>query len=107
MYVRLYKVYRFSCFFLLMTQPKLFLDHDVASWKSVHLHHIRASFLQLAERFHEVLLEINSQKFLVRVQAGIKKLEHFEVIAVKGCIELCVKTIRMLKRIVTSLYFEY
>lgn len=90
-----------------MTQPKLFLETNETSWKSVHMHHVKATFMQIAERFHEVILEINSQKFLVRVQTGIKKLEQFEVLAVKGCIELCVKTIRMLKRIVTSLYFEY
>lgn len=90
-----------------MTQPKLFLDTQEVSWKAVHLHHIKATFTQIAERLHEVILEINSQKFLVRVQTGIKKLEQFEVLAVRWCIELCVRTIRMLKRIVTSLYFEY
>lgn len=90
-----------------MVQPKLFVSAQEATWKSVQLHHVKATFMQIAERFHEVVLEINSQKFLVRVQTGIKKLEQFEVLAVKGCIELCVKTIRMLKRIVTSLYFEY
>jgi len=52
-----------------MTQPKLFLENNEATWKSVHLHHIKATFMQIAERFHEVILEINSQKFLVRVQA--------------------------------------
>jgi hypothetical protein len=90
-----------------MTQPKLFVDYTPDTWKSIHVEHIKASFLQIAEYVHEVILEINSQKFLVRVQTWLKRLEHFEVLAVKWCIELCVKTIRMLKRIVTSLYFEY
>ncbi|MBP6256670.1 hypothetical protein KA405_02890 [Patescibacteria group bacterium] len=51
-----------------MTQPKLFVDYTPDTWKSIHVEHIKASFLQIAEYVHEVILEINSQKFLVRVQ---------------------------------------
>lgn len=90
-----------------MQQPKLQGISEHGVWKTVHLHHIKAFFVEVAERIHEVVLEINSQKFLVRVKAGMKKLEQFEVLAIKGSIELCVRTLRLLKKIVTSLYFEY
>lgn len=90
-----------------MQQPKLLDASDVWFWKSVHLHHVKASFLEIAERVHEVILEINSQKFLVRVKAWLKQLEQFEILAVKGCVEICMSTLKMLKRLLTSLYFEY
>lgn len=50
--------------------------------------HIKASFNKINESAHEVVLEINSQKFLINIKAGLQKIEHFEVIAVKGMIEL-------------------
>jgi hypothetical protein len=90
-----------------MQQQKLLTHNDIGARKSVHLHHIRAHFVEIASAIHEVVVEINSQKFLVRIKAGLKKFEQFEVLAVRGCVELCLRTVRLLRKIVTSLYFEY
>lgn len=56
---------------------------------------------------HEVVLEINSHKFLIAIKIGMKKLEEFEILAVKGFVEIGMKVVRLLRRIVSVLYFEY
>jgi len=37
----------------------------------------------------------------------MQKLEQFEIIAVKGFVEIGMKVVNLLRRIVTVLYFEY
>lgn len=69
--------------------------------------YIKATFTAISDSVHEVVLEINSNKFLISLKAGLQKLEQFEVIAVKGFVELGMKIIRLLKRIVSALYFEH
>jgi len=68
--------------------------------------HIKANFVKVGESLHEVVLEINSQKFFINISAGLEKLEHFEVVAVKGIVELWVKVMKLLKKVVSILYFE-
>ena len=67
---------------------------------------VQASFTKLGEKMHDVVLEVNSQKFLIRIKTGLQKLEQFEVLAVKWFVELGVKVLNALKRIVTVLYFQ-
>ena len=74
--------------------------------KSVTHWHIKALFTAVAEQMHEVVLEVNSHKFFINMKAWLKRLEQFEVIAVQGCVEVCVKVVRLLKRVVSTLYFE-
>jgi len=90
-----------------MQQLRLVNPSKLTFEKRVSYSHISAEFKKLKNAFHEVVLEVNSHKFIVNMKAGLKKIEQFEVIAVQGCIELWVKVIRLLKRIVTTLYFEY
>ena len=75
--------------------------------KVVSLDHITASFSGISEGVQDVLLEINSNKFLIRMQAGLEALSSFELIAVQWCVEIGVKFMRFLKRLVSVLYFEY
>jgi hypothetical protein len=75
--------------------------------KTIQLDHIKASFAQIDQWMQEVILEINSNKFLVRIQAGIQQLIHFEVIAVRGFVDLSMRFMKFLKRLVSVLYFEY
>lgn len=51
--------------------------------KIVQLDHIKATFANIEAGMQEVVLEINSNKFLIRMQAGMQSLSHFEVLAVK------------------------
>lgn len=89
-----------------MQQLRLVSDH-YGEHKEVMFEHIKASFQKMTESLHEVVLEINSHKFLINFKVGLKKLEQFEIIAVKGFIDMGMKIIHFLKRLVTSLYFEY
>jgi hypothetical protein len=89
-----------------MQQLRL-LSNDAVIYKSMQSEHIKARFKKVGDRVHEVVLEINSNKFLIQIQAGFQKLEHFEIIAVKGFIEIGVKVVNLLRRIVSSLYFEH
>lgn len=75
--------------------------------KYVDLEHIRATFNQISKKTHEVVVEINSNKFLISIKAGLSKLESFEIVAVKWFIHVCVKTIQFLRKLVSSLYFEH
>ena len=78
--------------------------------EKIHKHssrdHIKANFVKVWDSIHEVILEINSQKFLINISAWLQKIEHFEVIAVKWIVELWVKVMRLLKKVVSILYFE-
>lgn len=75
--------------------------------KKISYSHISAQFKNIKDALHEVVLKINSHKFFLNIKTWLKKIESLEVIAVKWCIELGVKVIRLLKKIVTTLYFEY
>ena len=77
------------------------------SVKHLDVDQIKATFTKVTDKAHEVMLEINSHKFLINIRAGLKKLEQFEVVAVKGFVELGMKVVAFLKRLVTVLYFEY
>jgi hypothetical protein len=91
-----------------MTMQQLrLLSNETVVYKSMQSEHIKARFKKVGERAHEVVLEINSNKFLIQIQAGFQKLEQFEIIAVKGFVEIWVKVVTLLRRIVSSLYFEH
>ena len=89
-----------------MQQLRLVTDADYGR-RTLQLDQIKVTFTKAANAIHEVVLEINSHKFFIQIKAGLKSLEHFEIIAVKGFVELGMKIVRLLKSIVTKLYFEY
>lgn len=80
---------------------------DAIVYKTMHTQHVKAWFKKVADWVQEVVLEINSNKFLITIKAGLLKLEQFEIIAVKGFVEVGMKVVNLLRRIVTALYFEY
>lgn len=71
---------------VIMQQPVLFDSKTVNS--KIDMQHVSATFTKIADKMHEVVLEINSHKFLLKVKAGVEKLEHFEVLAVKGFVDI-------------------
>ncbi len=89
-----------------MQQLRLVTNVDFSS-RTLQMDQVKATFTKVANAVHEVVLEINSHKFFIQIKAGFKSLEHFEIIAVKGFIELGMKIVKLLKNIVTKLYFEY
>ena len=66
-----------------MQQMKLLSNNSFHQVRTVSFQQIKARFVRMGEKLHEVILEINSNKFLINIKTGCKKLEHFEVVAVK------------------------
>jgi len=87
-----------------MQQQALLAKQDLQ--RSFDTEQVQASFTKLWEKMHDVVLEVNSQKFFIRIKTWLASLEQFEVLAVKGFVELWVKVLNALKKIVTVLYFQ-
>jgi hypothetical protein len=83
------------------------LNETINLDKNIIIDNIKANFVKIGEDMYDVLLEINSNKFLLRIEATMSKLESFEIIAVKGFVDLTLNVYKILKRIITKLYFEY
>lgn len=90
-----------------MQQLRLVSEGTPTVQKTLTLQHIKAEFKKITQTLHEVVLEVNSHKFLIAIKTGLKKLEQFEILAVKWFIEVGMKVVRLLKKIVSVLYFEY
>ena len=88
-----------------MIQSKL-LVFDKAIYKSFTNENINAFFYKIWDNEYEVLLEVNSNKFLIHIKTAMKKIEQFEILAVKGFVELSLGLLRLVKQIVYKLYFE-
>ena len=91
---------------VLMQQLKLFMCDNV-SCKTVNIESIAAAFRRVWDSTYEVILEINSNKFLILFQTTMNKIEQFEVLAVKWFVSVSKNILKTLKRIVYKLYFEY
>lgn len=66
-----------------MQQLRLVHPSKLTFEKRISHSHITAEFKKIKHAIHEVVLQINSHKFLLNVKVGLKKLEQFEVIAVQ------------------------
>lgn len=64
---------------------------------------IRAVVTQYSGSAFEVLLEINSNKMLIAVQGALDAIEEFEILAVKGFVELSKSFITTIKKLVGHL----
>ena len=87
-----------------MQQPILLTPTSLN--KSFELEQVNASFTKVNDTMHDVVLSVNSHKFLIRIKTGLQKLEQFEVIAVRWFVEMGMKILNTLKRIVSVLYFQ-
>ncbi len=99
---------KFYYFYVHIMYQETLLRHSDLQ-RSLQDQQVQASFTtltSLGEKMHDVVLEVNSQKFLIRIKAGLQKLEKFEVLAVRWFVELWVKVLNTLRRIVTVLYFQ-
>ncbi len=87
-----------------MQQPVLLTPTSLN--KGFELEQVNASFTKVNDTMHDVVLSVNSHKFLIRIKTGLQKLEQFEVIAVRWFVEMGMKILNTLKRIVSVLYFQ-
>ncbi|MFZ5341577.1 MAG: hypothetical protein ACOZBL_03345 [Patescibacteria group bacterium] len=51
--------------------------------KKVDFENIKATFWKVTDNLYEVILEINSNKFLIHFDIAMNRIEQFEIIAVK------------------------
>ncbi|HOG15110.1 MAG TPA: hypothetical protein PK674_00840 [Candidatus Absconditabacterales bacterium] len=76
----------------------------LSSVKSIDLEGVRAEFTELVEGSYDVVLEINSQKFLIRLVNDGDSIQNFEIIASKGFVsDLTNSLIFALRNLVESL----
>ncbi len=89
-----------------MQQLKLFSEQNNIQ-KQVKFESISAAFTMIADKTYEVMLEINSNKFLIHFTTTMNKIEKFEIVAVKWFIDMSVSIMKTIKKIIYKLYFEY
>ena len=67
---------------------------------------VSAVFKCIEDGVYEVLLQINSNKFLIHMKTAMNRIEKFEILAVKWFVNLSMSLLRLLKNVVYKLYFE-
>lgn len=83
------------------------LNTDVMSARVVALDGIKAMFTEIVGGEYDVVLEINSQKFLIRLLNNSDCIENFEVIATKWFVyDLTNNLVLTLKNLVQCLRFR-
>lgn len=89
-----------------MQQLRLFMD-EICFSRTISFESISAIFTAIGNNMYEVILEVNSNKFLIHFWTAMNKIEKFEIIAVKGFVDVSVSILRTIKKIIYKLYFEY
>lgn len=79
------------------------IDSWATDTRTIAVEGIRASVMQNDQGKYEVLLEINSNKMLIAMQGALDYIEQFEIIAVRGFIELSTSFIQTIKKLVWHL----
>jgi len=78
----------------------------ILSQQSINFDNIRATFTNTAENFYDIVLELNSNKFLINIEAISDSIEKFEILSTKWFVELSNKIIMMLKNLVQHLLYR-
>lgn len=86
-----------------MFQTPLLSSHQENPASTISIDGIKASITQKCESSYEILLEINSNKMLIAMQGALDMIETFEIIAVRGFIELSTSFIQTIKKLVEHL----
>ena len=87
-----------------MYQAALFTQ-DTLDKHTIQGNNMKAIFEEKDEGKYDVVLEINSHKFLISMKPGWNSLEEFEVVAVKGFVEYSYDVMQALKNIVSDVCY--
>ncbi len=87
-----------------MYQAALFAEDSLAN-HTVLGNNMKATFQEKEEGKYDVVLEINSHKFLISMKPGWNELEEFEIIAVKGFVEYSYDVMHALRDIVKNVCY--
>ena len=74
--------------------------------KKICLDNVRALFTENSDGSYDVILEINSNKFLIAIQNVANHIESLEIIATKGFVEISNKIILMIKKLIEYLRYR-
>ena len=88
-----------------MNQMSLITQLDVCQRK-ICLDNVRALFTENVDGSYDVILEINSNKFLIAINNVANQIESLEIIATKGFVEISNKIILMIKRLIEHLRYR-
>ncbi|HRX64205.1 MAG TPA: hypothetical protein P5060_03825 [Candidatus Absconditabacterales bacterium] len=81
------------------------LTTDVTTTKTVNVGGVKAVFTEIIDNIYDVVLEINSQKFLLRISNESDTIKDFEVITTKGFVyDLTNNLVLTLKNLVQCLW---
>ncbi len=81
------------------------IDADICARRDVVRNSVKASFVQIQDYSYEVLLEVSSNKFLLNmVTDATWMIQWFEIVAVKGFMELSKRVIEVVKNVVSHLW---
>jgi len=86
---------------------QLLLNPAISNVKTIDLEGIKAQFIEIVDGVYDVILEINSQKFLIKLENYWCDIENFEIIATKWFItDLTSSLVFVLKSLVEHLQFS-
>ena len=88
-----------------MNQMSLITSMDLRQ-KSICLDNVHAVFTDNGDGGYDVVLEINSNKFLIAIHNIANQIDSFEIITTKGFVEMTNKIIRMIKKLVEHLRYR-
>ena len=86
-----------------MLQWTLLSESDI-NQQSVCLGNIKAMFVKTFDDFYDVILEVNSQKFFIRVSRVFDQIVEFEILAIKWFVEVSRRIVEMIKSLVDHLF---
>lgn len=66
----------------MIIQSSLLTEEHITQ-KTINIDNIKATFTGTKENFYDIILEINSNKFLINMETIADKIEQFEIITVK------------------------
>jgi hypothetical protein len=87
-----------------MFSQGVLLNTEVCTTKLVNWDAVKANFTALGTSQYEVLLEVSSNKFLVNMVRDEQGIQSFEIVAMKGFMEITTKIIDLLKRLIAHLW---
>jgi len=74
--------------------------------KTICLENIQATFTENTNGSYDVILEINSNKFLITIQKIANHIESMEIITSRGFIELSNKILLTIKKLIEYLRYK-
>ena len=67
---------------------------------------VKADFSAWDNDFYDIVLEVNSNKFFLSVQQACDQILEFNIVCVKGFVELTNTLIMLLRQLVSQLFLK-